>query len=166
MIKQIISITIWNFLVNWLGNSILVPNRLRYLIYKIAGMKTQSSNIRSGCMFRGKGLVIEKGVLINHNVFIDSWESVLIKENTSIAFDVMICTSSHKIGYIYNRAGVSYRRPIVIGKGCWIGARATILPGVTLGDGCVIAAGSVVNMDCNQNTLYAGVPAREVRTLV
>jgi len=143
----------------------LVPQKLRYTLYKIAGMRTSSSKIRSGCTFRGKSLVIEKGVFLNHNVFIDSWEKVTIKENASIAFDVLICTSGHKIGESFKRAGVSDRKPIVIGKGCWVGARATILPGVILGDGCVIAAGSVVTKDCKPNTLYAGVPAKEIRSL-
>lgn len=82
-----------------------------------------------------------------------------IKENTSIAFDVMICTYSHKIGENNKRAGESQRRPVVIGKGCWIGARSIILPGVTIGDGCV------VNKDCNSNSLYAGNPAKFIRKL-
>ncbi|MEK3885905.1 acyltransferase [Bacillus sp. FSL K6-3431] len=143
----------------------LLPQKLRYFLYKLAGMRTASSNIRSGCIFRGKNLMIEKGVLLNHNVFIDSWEKVIIKENTAIAFDVLICTSSHKIGDKFKRAGESDRKPIVIGKGCWIGARATILPGVTIGDGCFIAAGAIVTKDCKPNTLYAGVPAKEIRSL-
>lgn len=128
-------------------------------------MRTKSSNIRSGCIFRGKSIFIEEGVFINHNVFIDAWESVTIKKNTSIAFDVMICTSSHRIGENNKRAGESKRRPVVIGKGCWIGARCIILPGVTIGDGCVIAAGSVVNKDCDPNSLYAGNPAKFIRIL-
>ncbi|MEH7884036.1 acyltransferase [Bacillus sp. JJ1609] len=128
-------------------------------------MRTKTSNIRARCTFRGKSIVIEKGAFLNHNVFIDSWESVIIKENAAIAFDVLICTPSHKIGEPRNRAGVSDRKPVIIGKRCWIGARSTILPGVILGDGCVIAAGSVVNKDCKPNTLYAGVPAKEVKSL-
>ena len=164
-IKNFISITIWNLFVNTLGKSLFISNKLRFILYKIAGMRTESSNIRSGCAFRGKSVFIEKGVFINHNVFIDAWESVTIKENTAIAFDVMICTSSHKIGSSSKRAGESQRKPIIIGKGCWIGARSIILPGVTIGDGCVIAAGSVVNKDCNSNSLYAGNPAKFIRKL-
>lgn len=163
--KDAVSLIIWNVLVNTLGKSILIPQKLRYLLYKTAGMRTKSSNIRSGCTFRGKNLVIENDVFLNHNVFIDSWEKVTIKENTAIAFDVLICTSSHKIGESAKRAGISDRKPVNIGKGCWIGARATILPGVIIGDGCVIAAGAIVTKDCKPNTLYAGTPAREVKSL-
>lgn len=164
-IKNFISVIIWNLFVNTIGKSLFISNRLRFIFYKIAGMRTKSSNIRSGCIFRGKSIFIEKGVFINHNVFIDAWESVTIKENTSIAFDVMICTSSHKIGESSKRAGESQRKPIIIGKGCWIGARSIILPGVIIGDGCVIAAGSVVNKDCNSNSLYAGNPAKFIKKL-
>ena len=163
--KKYLSVTLWNLFVNTLGKSWLISNKLRFVLYKIAGMRTSSDNIRSGCVFRGKSVFIEGGVFINHNVFIDAWESVTIKENTSIAFDVMICTSSHKIGENNKRAGESQRRPVVIGKGCWIGARSIILPGVTIGDGCVIAAGCVVNKDCNSNSLYAGNPAKFIRKL-
>jgi maltose O-acetyltransferase len=50
-----------------------------------------------------------------------------------------------------------------IGDRCWIGARATILPGVSIGDGTVVAAGAVVTKDCEPDALYAGVPARRLR---
>ncbi|MFT9597387.1 acyltransferase [Mesobacillus sp.] len=164
-LKASLSLITWNLLVNLVGKSILVTNKQRYSLYRIAGMRTASSNIRSGCTFRGKSIFIERGVFLNHNVFIDAWESVTIKENTSIAFDVLICTSSHRIGTLQKRAGESKRKPIIIGKGCWIGARAIILPGVNIGDGCVIAAGAVVIEDCKPNTLYAGVPAKEIKQL-
>lgn len=163
--KKYISLIVWNLFVNILGKSILFPQKIRFVFYKLAGMRTSTSNIRSGCMFRGKSVFLEKGVFLNHNVFIDAWESVTIKENTAIAFDVLICTSSHEIGDSIKRVGISDRKPVVIGKGCWIGARSTILPGVTIGDGCVVAAGSVVNKDCKSNTLYAGVPAKEMKSL-
>ena len=164
-LKMQISILSWNFLVNGLAKSILVPEKVRYFIYRLAGLRTKTSKIRSGCTFRGKSIFIEKGVFINHNVFIDAWEKVTIRENTAIAFDVLICTSSHYIGDSMKRAGASDRRPVTIGKGCWIGARATILPGVTIGDGCIIAAGAVVIRDCDPNGLYAGVPARRMKDL-
>lgn len=115
-VKGFVSLITWNLFVNTLGKSILVPKKLRFALYKITGMRTSSSNIRSGCTFRGKNLVIEKGVFINHNVFIDSWEKVTIKENTAIAFDVLICTSSHKIGRSFKRAGDSIESLSLLAK--------------------------------------------------
>ena len=55
--------------------------------------------------------------------------------------------------------------PIVVGKDVWIGAHATILKGVTIGDGAIIAAGAVVTRDVPPNTIAAGVPARVVKTI-
>ncbi|WP_447643573.1 acyltransferase [Nocardioides zeae] len=52
-----------------------------------------------------------------------------------------------------------------IGNGAWIGARALILPGVSVSEGCVIAAGAVVNRNTEPHGLYAGVPARRIRDL-
>lgn len=159
------STLIWNIFVNSIGKSYIIPDSFRYLVYKAAGMRTKTKKIRAGSIFRGKSVFIGENVLINHNCFIDAWEKVTIGNNTSIAFGVTICTSSHKIGTSNKRAGESDRKPITIGDGCWIGANVTILPGVTIGDGCVIGAGSVVTKDCKSNTLYAGVPAREIREL-
>jgi maltose O-acetyltransferase len=163
--KSVIKNFLWNILVNTLGNSKFIYQKIRFIIYKFAGMRVKSKNIRSGVTFRGKSVFIEKGVFLNHNVFIDAWEKVVIGENTSIAFDVLICTSSHLIGSEFQRAGISDRKPIIIGKGCWIGARATILPGVEIGDGVVIAAGAVVISNCCSNTLYGGVPAKKIKQL-
>jgi len=58
------------------------------------------------------------------------------------------------------------RKGIVIGKNCWIGARVTILDGVTIGDHCVIAAGAVVNKSFPSGSLIGGVPARLIRPIV
>src|SRR2546425_10813446 len=69
----------------------------------------------------------------------------------------MLCTSAHRPGTSQRRAGRFVAEPIVIGDGVWIGTRAMLLPGVTVADGCVVAAGAVVAQDCEANGLYAGV---------
>ena len=55
--------------------------------------------------------------------------------------------------------------PIRIGKNVWVGANAVILPGVTIGDGAIVAAGAVVNRDVPENTVVGGVPAKVIRTI-
>lgn len=57
-------------------------------------------------------------------------------------------------------------RPVLIGTGTWICANCVILPGVKIGKGCVIAAGAVVVKDCKDNSLYAGNPARFIKSLL
>jgi len=63
------------------------------------------------------------------------------------------------------RAGPATWRSIVVGDGTWIGANVVILPGVTIGAGCVTGAGSVPAGDYRPDGLYVGVPARRVRDL-
>ncbi|TSB47835.1 acyltransferase [Alkalicoccobacillus porphyridii] len=152
-------------LVNIIGRSYVTPRSIRYMAYRAAGLKIKSTEVRSGCTIIGSNLLIEKNVLINHDVFIDCKKRVEIGENTYIAFRSVICTSTHQFGPDYQRAGLAETRPIKIGKGCWVGAGATILPGVTIGDGCIIAAGSVVRSNCIPHVLYAGIPAKPVKSL-
>ena len=60
---------------------------------------------------------------------------------------------------------VNYSKPINIEDGVWIGAEVIILPGITIGSGCVIGAGSVVAKDTEKDSLYVGIPARKVKNL-
>ena len=53
--------------------------------------------------------------------------------------------------------------PIKIGNGAWLGSNVTVLPGVTIGDGAIIAANAVVTKDVNENTIVAGIPTKVVR---
>src|SRR5690625_5137976 len=91
--------------------------------------------------------------------------SVTIGERCNIAMDVSFVTQSHQLGASSRRAGSVTAAPIVVGDGVWIGTRAMVLPGVTIGRGCVIAAGAVVSCDCEPDGLYAGVPAKRVKDL-
>jgi maltose O-acetyltransferase len=90
---------------------------------------------------------------------------VQIGADCDIGPEVVILTGSHEIGERGRRAGPGTAAPVTIADGCWIGARALILGGVTIGPGSVIAAGSVVVSDVPENVLAAGVPARTRRAL-
>lgn len=171
--RKVIALTVadvlslpWQFLVNWLAPSLLMPRIGRYLIYRFCGISTGTPVILPGAVIKTRRLKIGAGTYINYRCFIDNVADVTIGERTAIAMDVMLCTSSHEIGPDNRRAGSATGKPITIGNGCWIGTRVTVLPGVTIGDGCVVAAGAVVTMDCAPNGLYAGIPARRVKDFV
>lgn len=155
----------WNIIVNILGGLPFIPGRVRNRIYRLAGMNIGNSGVRSGCKFSGSNIEIKNGAFINHNTFINCDEKVTIGNNVYIAFDVLITTNSHEVGNPTQRAQGTRRLPIAIGDGSWIGARATILPGVSIGEGCIIAAGAVVVKNCEANGLYAGVPAKRIKDL-
>ena len=63
------------------------------------------------------------------------------------------------------RAGKDVYKTIHIKEKCWIGGEVLILPGVTIGKGCVVAAGAIVTTDVEENTMVAGVPARIIKRL-
>ena len=63
------------------------------------------------------------------------------------------------------RAGKDVYKTIHIKEKCWIGAEVLILPGVTIGKGCVVAAGAIVTTDVEENTMVAGIPARIIKRL-
>ncbi|HWL64773.1 MAG TPA: acyltransferase [Actinomycetota bacterium] len=105
-------------------------------------------------------LSIGSGVLINSGVSVLCWDSVTIGDDCSFAFDsVVMDTDFHRIRP--GQAGVT--APVVIGNHVWVGARATILKGVTIGDGAIVAAGSIVTHDVPARALVAGVPAGVIR---
>lgn len=113
--------------------------------------------------YNDKPIVIGDGSFVNQRCTISP--NTYIGDNVCIGHSVLLITDSHKIGSFEKRAGEAYYPPIHIENGCWIGAHSTVLGGVTIGKGCIIAAGSVVNKDCDPNSLYAGVPARLIRKL-
>jgi acetyltransferase-like isoleucine patch superfamily enzyme len=113
---------------------------------------------------------IEIGRACVLNDFVHVWGSggVSIGDNTIIAAHTTITSQSHQIDAISK--GVLYRdtrndAPVRIGRNVWIGSSATILPGVTIEDDAVVAAGAVVTKDVGRRTLVAGVPARPLREL-
>jgi acetyltransferase-like isoleucine patch superfamily enzyme len=91
---------------------------------------------------------------------------VFIGDRTLVGPSVCICTGTHDVDpSIRQEQGGSFARAIRIGDDCWIGARAVILPGVTIGDGSIVAAGAVVSKDVASNCVVGGVPARVIRHL-
>lgn len=110
-------------------------------------------------------LEIGRGSTIDMEVVLDLEERITIGEGVLIGPQTMILTSTHDLGPREQRAGPVTRSPVVIGDGAWIGARCVILPGITVGEGAIVAAGSVVNKDVPPNTRVAGAPARKVESL-
>lgn len=155
----------WDFFVNMLAASIITPRKLRFLIYSKLGIQTDTNNIFSRCYFETNNVKIGENTFINSQCHFENVELVEIGKDCRIAFQVVFCTSTHKIGNENQRGGETVFLPIKVGNGCWIGARAMILPGVTIGNGCIIAAGAVVTRDCEPNGLYAGVPAKRIKDL-
>lgn len=90
---------------------------------------------------------------------------ISIGDHCDIAPEVSFSVGSHHIGGAERRAGPARCDDIIVGDGCWIGTRSTILGGVKIGRGTVVGAGSVVNKELPANCVAAGVPAKPIRFL-
>ncbi len=112
-----------------------------------------------------KRLKVGERCRFNIEMLLNLGAEIEIGNNVGFGHQVAILTEGHAIGTPEYRSGEKHQRPVKIGNGCWLGARVTILPGVTIGDGSVVAAGAVVTKDVPPNCLIGGVPAKVLREL-
>ena len=90
---------------------------------------------------------------------------IKIGENCDISSNVSLICGTHEIGNMNRRAGKGISKDIIICDGVWIGYGSTIMGGVTIGEGSIIAAGSLVNKNVPKNTIYGGIPAKEIKKI-
>jgi maltose O-acetyltransferase len=148
-----------------------VGGRLRAMILRLIGFQIGRGTIMAGMptiTLDGntyKKLVIGEGCWINIGCLFDLGAEIRIGNKVAIGHGVLVLTRSHEVGTSRQRAFTLITKPVNIGSGVWLGSRSTILPGVTIGAGAIVAAGSVVHQDVAPNTLVAGVPARAIKQL-
>ena len=111
----------------------------------------------------GKNIKIGKDVFVNSGCCFQDQGGVTLGDGCLVGHNVVFATLDHD--KCPSKRGDMTAAPIVVGKDVWIGAHATILKGVTIGDGAIVAAGAVVTRDVPPNTIAAGVPARVVKTI-
>jgi maltose O-acetyltransferase len=156
----------WHWLVNVGAASPALDRRTRAAILRRSGFEVgKGAIVESGCFFFSDNAILGEYSVINHGCYIDNKERITLGPRCGLAMGTMLCTSDHAPGDETTRFGPYQPAPIVIGAGVWIGARVLVLPGVTIGDGCMVAAGAVVTKDLEPNGLYVGVPAKRIRDL-
>jgi len=116
-------------------------------------------------LHRLRGVKIGKNVFIGNEVFIDNTypESVIIEDNVTIIARAMIIGHAFYPRHLKKILNSSDRKGVILKKGCYIGAQTVILPGVTIGECAIIAAGAVVTKDVPPYSLVAGVPAKVIK---
>ena len=135
------------------------------LIHSIIDMKAGGCIISPFYCDYGYNIHIGEGFFSNTNLVILDGAEVSIGNNVYIAPCVGIYTAGHPLDVKRRNAGLEYAYPIKIGNNVWIGAHSIILPGVTIGDNVVIAAGTVVNRDVPSGMLIAGNPGKIIREI-
>jgi acetyltransferase-like isoleucine patch superfamily enzyme len=111
----------------------------------------------------GKFLSIAKNVFINHACSFLDMGGITIEDEVLIGPKVNLITENHPVNPNERRALIT--KPIIIKRKAWIGAGATILPGVTIGENAIVAAGAVVSKDVPENTIVGGIPANIIKKI-
>lgn len=167
-IPDSVSLIFRNIVVNSFIGAKWFPRPLRPWALRRYGIACGKALLMSEMFFDGKNfrnVSIGDGVVLNNQIYIDASDRVTIGARTGIASRCRILTATHHIGGHEQRMADMISFPVEIGAGVWIGADTTILPGVHIGDGTVIGAGSLVTKDCEPDAIYVGRPATLLRRL-
>ena len=146
-------------LLRWVGHIPL--HIIRLLVYRLARVKIgRGSRIHMGAnFFNPRGITIGNDTIIGNHCFLDGRASLKIGNHIAIASQVLIYNSEHNI---HSPNFEATEEPVTIGDYVFIGARATILPGIKIGRGAVVAAGAVVTKDVPPMIMVGGVPAKKI----
>ena len=131
--------------------------QLMHAIFPAMGEGSRVSTPLSGVRFHN--VRIGRNVIVMPGCLMMSAGGITIEDGAMIAANVQLISNNHDL---YERQVITCR-PVRIGKNAWIGAGATILPGVTIGDNAVVGAASVVTRDVAPDTIVAGNPARFIK---
>ena len=133
-------------------------------------LRYKLKNVHPTTYYGGAAHYISRDLFTERNVYIGPrsiiYPKVSIGAYTMLANDVHIIGGDHRFdipGTPMIYSGRAKLKATTIGRDCWIGARSTIMCGVNIGDGSIIAAGSIVTKDIEPYSIYAGVPARKIR---
>jgi acetyltransferase-like isoleucine patch superfamily enzyme len=163
--------TIWLELVTgflWWGVGNIPLHHVRRFFYRLAGMTIGSGSTihMMARIYDPRHITIGEDTIIGERATLDgrrqlanSQGRLVIGDHVDIASEVMIWTSQHDLSDPSMKA---IEAPVTIGNYVFIGPRAIILPGVTIGDGGVVAAGAVVTKDVPPHTMVAGIPAKAI----
>lgn len=141
------------------------PEEIRSLFEQLTGKPVDPSfglfpPFTTDC---GKNITVGKNVFINSGCRFQDQGGIHIGDDSLVGHNVVLATLNH--GMAPGDRARLYPAPIDIGKNVWIGANATVLPGVTIGDNAVIAAGAVVTKDVPANVVVGGVPAKFIKAV-
>ncbi len=161
-------------LIEYFSTFVFLLPRLRFFNFVKASYLSLFFNAKIGSrvvfypgvwIFSGKNLVLGDDVDLAKGVLLTTDGGLTIGDRVLVGYNTHILTSNHCVPALPERifhAG-HIKRAVTINNDVWIGASCIILPGVTIGQGAIIAAGSVVTKDVPENVYVAGIPAKIIR---
>lgn len=146
-------------------NATADPNEVRDLLSQITGTKIDESTTVFTPLYinYGKHTKIGKNVFINFDCTFLDLGGIIIEDGVLMAPKVCLLTEGHPTSIEDRHCLIP--KPIHIKKNAWIGANATILQGVTIGENAIVAAGAVVSSNVPDNTVVGGIPAKIIKTI-
>jgi len=145
-------------------NNSTEPDEILNILGEIVGEKLKNVAVFTPVYINyGKNLKIGKNVFINFDCTFLTLGGITIEDDVLIGPKVSLITENHPLEP-QHRKGLT-GKSILIKKNAWIGANATILPGVTIGENAVVAAGAVVSKDVPDNVVVGGIPAKIIKTI-
>lgn len=141
------------------------PEEINNLLSKITGSDIDKTVAVFTPLYinYGKNIKIGKNVFINFDCTFLDLGGIIIEDNVMIAPKVSLLSEGHPVSPGERHTLVPGK--IHIKKNAWIGANATILPGVTVGENAIVAAGAVVSKDVPDNTIVGGIPAKIIKSI-
>jgi len=150
-------------LLNQMNNAVN-PKEITDILSIILDTKVQDVTVFTPLYINyGKHISIGKNVFINFDCTLLALGGITIEDDVLIGPKVSLITESHPLDPEQRKGLIG--KPIHIKKNVWIGANATILPGVTIGENAVVAAGAVVSKDVPDNTIVGGIPAKFIKNV-
>lgn len=139
---------------------------LRLITYRALGVDFAGrAFVCGGQYINGSNLRVGARAFINRGCYFDLTGPVYLEDDVVIGHGVTFVTAVHAVGPTTRRAGSVTPGSIYVEAGAWIGAEAKILPNVRIGKGAIVAAGAVVTSDVAADTVWGGVPARQIKAL-
>lgn len=140
------------------------PDEITQILSRILDKEVQDVAVFTPIYINyGKHITIGKNVFINFDCTFLSLGGITIEDDVLIGPKVSLITENHPLNPQERKGLIG--KPILIKKNAWIGANSTILPGVTIGENSVIAAGAVVSKDVPDNTIAGGIPAKFIKEI-
>ena len=145
-------------------NNSTEPDEILNILGEIVGEKLKNVAVFTPVYINyGKNLKIGKNVFINFDCTFLTLGGITIEDDVLIGPKVSLITENHPLEPQHRKGLIG--KSILIKNNAWIGANATILPGVTIGENAVVAAGAVVSKDVPDNVVVGGIPAKIIKPI-